>query len=663
MDHEKVSGEKIVTDHILVGLSSSPSNAKIVRTAARMAAAFGARFTALYVETPGADKMSEENKKRLENNTRLAQKLGAELTTVYGEDVSHQIAEFARTAGATKVVVGRSSVKRRHFWSKPTLTERLTEIAPNLDIYIIPDVFVEKSYKMKNPAAKRSLCPSLRDMAVTFILLVAATLLGVGCVMVGLGSTAALALYLLGVFLTALLTRDYVCSIASSILGLGLWSFLLLVAPAEIGVGDINAFSSLLIFFVLALVIAGVIPRLSEQAHVAGQYAFQTRVLFDTDQLLKKAKDENEIMSITASQLMKLLNRDIIAYPEINGSIGKGYISTVVPDAKSDVFFSEKDRAAAEWAMTYKARAGAFTETLGDANCIYVGVRANNKMNGVVGINLEGKPLSAFEESILMSVLGGCALAIEHIREQNAHELSIVLEKSEKLRANLLQAISNDFYKPLDYIYNQAGRNLSDYALVGEEKRKRAFHSIAASARSLMEYAKNLQLVTRLEEGNMDFNMSYQLVDDVIKEAIAQVDIKNTDHEIELWLNDGLLFVNMDHELILRVIVNIIDNAVKFSPAGSKISISASQNEDVISVSIADEGEGIPDNIKPYVFDMFFTGVGKTGKDTTSIGLGLSLCKSIIQAHGGEISLTDNTPNGSIFTFTLPLNEEMNLEE
>lgn len=136
-------------EHTLVCLSPSPSNAKIVRTAAKMAAAFGGSFTALYVQTSDSDKMSYNDKSRLQNHILLAQQLGADIVTVYGEDVSYQIAEFARISGVTKIVIGRNNIKRRHFWSKPPLTEKLSEMVPNLDIHIIPDSTADIKYKAK----------------------------------------------------------------------------------------------------------------------------------------------------------------------------------------------------------------------------------------------------------------------------------------------------------------------------------------------------------------------------------------------------------------------------------------------------------------------------------------------------------------------------------
>ena len=166
------------TEHILACLSSSPSNAKIVRTAATMAKAFGGSFTALYVKTPDADWMSAQDKQRLQQHIHMAEQAGADITTLYGDDISQQIAEFARISGITKIVLGRSSVHRRHFWSGPSLTEKLTLTAPNLDIYIIPDAAVEQDYGSGRRLFARSIVPSFRDLLITAGILACITVIG-----------------------------------------------------------------------------------------------------------------------------------------------------------------------------------------------------------------------------------------------------------------------------------------------------------------------------------------------------------------------------------------------------------------------------------------------------------------------------------------------------
>ncbi len=661
-DQKIISAEKTVSDHILVGLSSSPSNARIVRTAAKMADAFGADFTALYVQTPGSEKMSDENKKRLHKNTRLAERLGADIATVYGEDVSRQIAEYARISGVTKIVVGRSSARRRHFWSKPALTEKLTEVAPNLDIYIIPDSYVETGYKMKERVLVKNFIPYPRDLLITALILAAATLIGILFFKIGFTELNTITVYIFGVLLTSLFTRGYACSFIASLLSVSLFYFFLTEPRMTFRAYDSGYPVTFAIMLAASILTGTLASKLKDQAKLSAQSAFQTKVLFDTNQLLQKAGDDDEIVHITARQLMKLLNRDIIAYPEVNGTIEKGYTATVVPDGDTSVFFSEQERAAAEWVLTHKNPAGASTDILKDARCLYIGIRLNSKVYGVVGILIDGNPLDVFENSVLMSVLWGCALAIENCRNAKEKEMAAVQAKNEQLRANLLRAISHDLRTPLTSISGNAANLLSNDDKLDDKTRRQMFADIFDDSQWLISLVENLLSVTRIEEGRMNFNMSYQLMDEVIEEAMRHIDPKSREHSIIVEQKDEVLLVRMDAKLIVQVVINIVNNAIKYTPAGSEIRITVTHDEDHVAVRIADNGAGIPDSYKSRVFDMFFTGENRVADSRRSLGMGLALCKSIINAHGGEISLTDNAPHGAVFTFTLPL-DEVNFNE
>ena len=289
-------------------------------------------------------------------------------------------------------------------------------------------------------------------------------------------------------------------------------------------------------------------------------------------------------------------------------------------------------------------------------------IRINEHIYGIVGIHINGKPLDSFETSILLSILGECALALDNNRNAKEKELAAVLAKNEQLRANLLRAISHDLRTPLTSISGNASNLLSNYDKLDEETRVQVFADIFDDSQWLISLVENLLSVTRIEEGRMNFNMSVQLMDEVIDEAMKHINRKGAEHNIAVECRDELLLARMDAKLIIQVIINLVDNAIKYTPAGSDIKITAEKRSGYVSVHVADTGNGIPDHIKPRVFEMFYTGDNKIADSRRSLGLGLALCKSIIHAHGGEITLTDNLPRGSIFTFTIP-SGEVNINE
>lgn len=662
MINEKYTAEDSSYEHILVCLSASPSNARIVRSAAKMASAFGGLFTALYVETPASEHMSENDKKRLNENIALAEKLGADIATVYGDDISFQIAEFARISAVTKVVIGRSVNARRRFWNKPTLTERLAEIAPNLDIHIIPDALTQINYGDKKKSFARQLVPSVKDLLITAGILTAATLIGNLFFMLGITEANIITIYIFGVLLISVLTKGYICGILGSVLSVTLFNFFMTEPRLTFHAYDSGYTVTFAIMLVTSIVSGTLASRLKNHAKLSAQTAFRTKVLFDTNKLLQKVHNDNDIINITASQLSILLNRNIIAYPEIGGKLSEGLVFSSLTEPQDDVFFSETETQAAQWVLENKRRAGVTTEIFPETKCLYLAICTKDKAYGVVGIHINGVPLEAFENSVLLSILGECALAIENSRIAKEKETADIMAKNEQLRANLLRSISHDLRTPLTSISGNASNLRSNYDKLDDDTRMQMFTDIYDDSQWLISLVEKLLSVTRIEEGRMNFVLSIQLIDEVIEEALRHISRKSSEHHISVEYKSDLLLAKIDARLIIQVIINIVDNAIKYTPKGSEIKITAQKKEDKIFISISDDGDGIPDDVKPKVFEMFYT-CGKSIADSRrGLGLGLPLCKSIMHAHGGEIYLSDNSPHGCIFTLTLP-SEEVTINE
>lgn len=645
------------SEHILVCLSASPSNANIIRTAAKMAAAFEGTFTALYVQTANAYRMSEEDNKRLQENIRVAEYLGATITTVYGDDVSYQIAEFARLSQVTKIVIGRSSAKRRRFWNKPTLNEKLTEIAPNMEIHIIPDLSAGKNYQEKQNAPSRLTMPSLKDIAYTALILAGVTVIGLLFQKWGFTEPNIITVYILGVLLTSIFTKSHTCSLICALGSVLLFNFFFTEPLLTFHAYEPGYPVTFVIMLIASLLTGSLANKLKDHAKQSAQSAYRTKILLDTNQLLQKAQNDKEIIRVTASQLMKLLERNIIAYPEEEERLEEGMVFLCHSENSMSRLNSEKEDKVANWVYENRKRAGASTDILNDARCLYLPVSINNKAYGVIGIDVNGKTIESFEYSVLLSIIGECALAIENKRNAKEKELAAIRAKNEQLRANLLRAISHDLRTPLTSISGNASNLISNYSQMDQDMRTQIFNDIFDDSQWLIGLVENLLSVTRIEEGRVNLRMSPQLIDEVLEEAFRHVNRKIEEHSLVVEYSDELLIAKMDAKLIIQVVINIVDNAVKYTPKGSEIRICAERKNDYIIISIADNGPGIPDEQKKKIFDMFFTGDNKIVDSRRSLGLGLALCKSIISLHGGELSVKDNEPHGCVFTFTLPSGE------
>lgn len=645
-------------EHILVCLSSSPSNAKIIRTAARMANAFKGAFTALFVETPDFQTMAEDDVRRLRSNMRLAEQLGAKIETVYGEYVSYQIAEFARLSGVSKIVIGRSATTRKGIFSKPTLTEKLIAIAPNLDLHIIPDTDSSSSvYRAKKARKKSKMVFSVYDILKSIVILILASCIGIIFRYMGFAEANIITVYVLSVLITSVVTKHRVYSLISSIVSVLVFNFFFTEPQFTLMAYDKGYPITFIIMFLAAFLTSSLAVKLKNQARQSAKVAYRIKVMFDTNQLFQQAKDKNEIVSATANQLIKLLGKDIVFYLTENEKISEPYVFTVLNNKTNKEITSTKEKAVAEWVQKNNKHAGATTETLSNAKCLYLSIRVNSRVYGVIGIYIGEKVLDSFEKSILLSILGECALSLENEKNAREKEKAAVLAKNEQLRANLLRAISHDLRTPLTSISGNASNLLSNGNSFDETTKKQLYTDIYDDSMWLINLVENLLSATRLDEGKLNLNITEDLVDDVISEALHHVERKSVEHHISVQSNEDYLLAKMDAKLIVQVIINIIDNAIKYTPKGSDILIKTWKQGDKAMISIADNGDGIPDDMKARIFDMFYSGANKIADSRRSLGLGLSLCRSIVNAHGGKIAVSDNTPHGTVFIITLPAGE------
>ena len=655
------------SEHILVCLSGSPSNPRIIRTAARMAAAFRGPLTALYVESPSADAMGDGERDRLRDNMNLAEQLGAKVETAYGDDVAFQIAEFARLSGASKIVMGRNNETRgmkKHLFGKGTLTEHLIAIAPNLDIYIIPDKKTE-TVKAERDRSFKPISSRLnaRDTGSTLALLVIATAIGFLFRRLLFVDSSIISVYILVTLLTAITTTSRLYPMACSLAAVALYNYCFVPPFFTFRTFDLSYFATFIIMFITAMVASTLTTRISRHAQQSAQNAYRMRVLFETNQLLQQGEKRDDIIKVASTQLVKLLNRDIIFYPAEGGKLGEPRYTEAGEAHDHTANVSGNERAVANWAFKNNKHAGATTATLPNSRCLYLAVRVNEDVYGVVGIPIDHKPLDAFENSIVLSIIGECALALESDHAAAEREEAAILARSERLRANLLRSLGHDLRTPLTSISGSAGILLKDEGGLSADKRRELASNIYDDSLWLINLVENLLSVTRIEDGTMKLKLNSELMDDAINEAVSHLSRESEGHSVVVNHPSSFILARMDIALIVQVLVNIIDNALKYTPRGSTIQISSRRQGSNVLVEVADDGPGIPDTDKPRIIDMFYTSSANKPVDSRrSLGLGLSLCKSIVNAHGGDISVADARPHGTIVRFTLPA-EEVDLHE
>lgn len=533
---------------------------------------------------------------------------------------------------------------------------------------VIEVTMEEKSRKAEgllqtaNPGMKQERLFNMADVIKSIGMIVLASAIGFGFWRLGMSEANIIMVYILGVLITSVITTHQIYSLIASIVSVFVFNFLFTEPRYTLLAYDKDYPVTFVTMFVAAFLTGSLAIRLKRQARQAAQAAYRTRILLDTNQLLEGVAGKEQIITVTATQLIKLLNRNMIIYPVEKDDLSAPMLFAVNGKNISDTYLSDEEKKVASWVLSNNRYAGATTDTYSKAKCLYLSVRTNNAIYGILGIVIDEKPLDSFENSILLSILGECALALEN--EKNAREKaeSALLAQKEQLRANLLRSISHDLRTPLTSISGNASNLLSNGDKFDDETKKQLYSDIYDDSLWLNNLVENLLSVTRIEEGKMNIRLQTELLDEVIAEALQHISRAKTEHRIVFRSSEEFMLVRVDARMIMQVVINMVDNAIKYTQKDSEITISTQKCKDKAVVCIADNGPGIPDEMKPLVFEMFYSGAKNIADSRRSLGLGLSLCKSIITAHDGELVLSDNVPHGAVFTFSLPI-EEVNLHE
>ena len=496
----------------------------------------------------------------------------------------------------------------------------------------------------------------LRDTGKSILVLLAATLVGAAFSAFGFTEANIIAVYIFGVLVISIVTTAPLYSLLSSVVSVLVFNFFFTDPRLTFHFSDPGYLVTFAIMFMIAFLTGSLASRLKDNARQSAQAAFRTKILFETNQLLQKKQDDPSVIDAAAGQLLKLLRRDIVLYLAENGALSEPCIYRTADSAHADLT-GGAERETAAWVLRHNRHAGATTDTMPGAKCLYLAIRVNRQVYGVVGIAMDDVPLDSFENSVLLSILGECALALENIKNAREKEEAAILARNEQLRANLLRAISHDLRTPLTSISGNASNLISNYRKMDDGTRSQIFSDIYDDSMWLINLVENLLAITRIEEGRVNLNRSAELMDEVIAEALRHVNRRSREHTIRVAGAQELLLAQIDVKLIVQVLINLVDNAVKYTPPGSLIEIRTRQQGGMVEVSVADNGPGIPDEQKPRVFEMFYSGANRVADSRRSLGLGLSLCRSIVSAHGGTISVSDNVPHGAVFSFTVPAGE------
>ena len=619
---------------ILVCLSSSPSSQRVIRAAQKLYHPETDLFIALYV---GASETDAENDAGLMRNFAYARECGAETQTIISHDIALSVSEYARRIGATDLFIGASAPS--HFIQGPSITEKITSYLPDTDIHIIPNPLSSSYPKTMKKSTEKEW--NVRDLLILVLMMTAATLLSLWFDRSIFSNSNIITIYILAVLIVSVYTSHQIYGVIAAVLYILLFNFLFIEPRFTLLVYDPAYLVTYCVTIIAALITGTLAFRLKNIARTAAENAYQAKVLLDTSNQLEKAKDSSEMIRITCQQLSNLLKRPV------------RFLQT---DPLLEADLQDLEKKAAEHAFENRQSAGAFTANTPECAKQYICVYTEDVTYGVLEIDMKGRLFSDFENTILLSIINEFTLALNNDRAFRQKQEAEVEAEKEHYRAVLLRSISHDLRTPLTTICGNASNLVSAGSELNEEDKQQIYRDISEDAAWLADQMENILSLTKLEDTHA-VNLSIENIEDVIKEAISHID-RNTDgHTVIFEEPEDVIFAEMDPRLIIQVLVNLIGNAVKYTPEGSEITVSCEKQGGLVCVSVADTGSGIPDEDKEHIFELFYTGKRPAMDSRRSMGIGLNLCYVVLQAHGQKIEVLDNEPNGTIFRFYLNAKE------
>lgn len=634
-------------DSIMVCLSPSPSNIHVIRVASAMLKNKTDHFYALYIsDTKRA--LNDSNQQQLDKNIAYAKQLGAEVEIVSSDDIAGEIFKFAKVCKVNKLVIGKNMNMRFDFFRKP-IYQQLLEDIDDINLVIVP----VREKRIMNIFTNKSKV-TLKSIVTSILILFICTVVGFVFFEMGFHDSNIIMIYLIGVLLIALITSNIICSVVSSIASVILFNFYFTLPILSLSFYDSSYLMTFVIMIIVAFLISTLMNKIQLTAASYANMANVSRILLETNQLLQKRQSVEDIFNCGCKQLSNLFNRDIAYFPIEKSSIQNPILFPKRENSYCKEFLNANEIGVAKWVAINGKYAGATTRYLSGSKSIYYAVLTDDKIYGVIGIYLGNDVLGSFDKRILLAILSEMAICLDNIKSNEEKNEAIIKVKKEQFRSDLLRSISHDLRTPLTSIYGNADVLLNDNSNLKNDKKNALYKNIYDDSLWLINLVENLLSMTSIEDGSVKLRIEPEVIEDVIDESLSHVSKNKDNHKIKVNISDDFLMADMDARLIVQVLINLINNAIKYTENDSTISINAYQIEDYVYIEVCDNGSGIEDKDKDKIFEKFYTVNHSIVDSKKSMGLGLALCKSIVEAHGGVISVKDNHPTGAIFTFSLP---------
>ena len=631
---------------------------RVVRAAARLASQLSTDWHAIYVETPGLQRLSPTKREKILATLNLAQELGATTAVIANAQIAESIISYARSHNLSKLVIGRDPERRLWPWQRSS-GQRLAMLAPDIDLIEIG----RAEGAAQNDSREVAAAPAMPDAESSDrrkakglrYLWAALACIGVTLASFPLAAhfdrSNIVAVFILTVVLVAVRFGRGPAALAA-ILSVGAFDFFFVPPRFSFAVSDVQYLLTFIIMLAVGLITGQLTAGLRFQARVASHREERAGSLYEIARDLSGAVQVEQVVKISDESIQRTFRASAaLLLPDASGRL---VVKTPNADAKHPGAGLTVEIGTAQWAFDRGQPAGFSTDTLPGSEVLYIPLRAPTKARGVLAVKAHNRRLLRIPEQrqLLDTFAALIAIALERVHYVGVAQDALLKMESERLRNSLLAALSHDLRTPLTALVGLA-ESLALTAPRLSTAQLETAEAIQDEARRMSTLVSNLLDMARIESGEVTLNLQWQPLEEVVGAALDAARGMLQRHHIEVRIPRDLPLVKIDAVLIERVLVNLLENVSKYTPPGSTVTLSAGVIGDRLSVSVSDNGPGLPAGQEEAVFQKFTRGEREPA--TPGVGLGLSICRAIIESHQGKIVAAQRPGGGATFTFTLPI--------
>ena len=630
-------------NRVMVCVAPNALSSSVVRAARRIALSLHAELIALSIEGPQYAHLSESSRQHATEALELAVALGADKIVRYANDIARETVAVAIERNVSLIVVGKPRRRSSKDLIRGSFVDRLLRHGSGLEIYVVPGDDGEEGQRITPAFSKGN--GSLSGLLAVCLVTGAST--GVSLLMYPFFELSNLIMvYLLGVTFIAA-RYSWIESFAASLSAVLAFDYFFVPPRFTFAVSDAQYLVTFLVMLIISLLISTLTLRIRAQVRAVNEREQRSAALFDFGKRLLTVENEERLIAIAREQIHELFDRPILFFlPEASGKTIALHDS--FPSTRA---ISPEESAVAQWCFDHRVSSGAGTDTLPGAKGLYLPLCAGDETLGVLGLLLDGTLLDIGQKTFFETVANQIALSLMRLRTERESQDARLHVEREQLRNALLSSISHDLRTPLASIAGAAS-GLYEQPGISEANRKELARTIVEEAERLSRIIRNVLDMIKLESSGMPLQTEWHSLEELVASSISRTELALKGRETVVSLPENLPLVKVDGLLVEQVFVNLLENIARYTPVNSSVNIIGQKDEGTIIVDVSDRGPGIPPGEEEKIFEKLYQGPGAHEK---GVGLGLTICRAVMKAHGGSITARNRSGGGASFRLEFPL--------